>query len=73
MVENTSKQKENPIFLLTTTPQEKLMHSQHFLAAAEHVYFRKTPEFVVFRFGLSQGLRQRRQPRSPGSEDAFEQ
>jgi hypothetical protein len=31
------------------------MHSQHFLAAAEHVYFRKTPEFVVFRFGLSQG------------------
>jgi hypothetical protein len=23
----------------------------------------------VFRFGLSQGLRQRRQPRSPGNED----
>ena len=52
-----------------STPQYKLMHSQHFLAAEEHVYFRKTPEFVVFRFGLSQGLRQRRQPGSPGNED----
>ena len=28
---------------------------------------------VVFRFGLSQGLRQRRQPRSPGNEDALGQ
>ena len=49
------------------------MHSQHFLAAAERVHFRKRPEFVVFRFGLSRGLRQRRQPRRPGNEDALQQ
>jgi hypothetical protein len=58
MVQNTLKQKENPIFSVHLHVATSHF-SVHLHVPTSNVYFRKTPRFVVSWFGLSQSLWQR--------------